>query len=158
MTQRAIKRVTEDIEQFCFNTAISALMEFYNFLSRITYPKMEVPFYKETLRDAMDNLALLLSPCAPHLGEALWEMLGHTPSISQVAWPTYDPAFVGHETVTVVVQINGKIKAKFNAQAAIPDELLQAKALSEPKVISAIAGQKIKKIFVVKGKLINIVL
>lgn len=159
MTQRTIKRVTEDIEKFSFNTAIAALMEFYNFLSHeMEHPQTAVPFYKETVRGAMDHLVLLLSPFAPHLGESLWEMLGHPPSISQVAWPSYDPAWVEDETVEVVVQINGRIKAKFNAQAATPDEVLQKRAFDEPKIIAAIAGRPIKKIFVIKGRLINIVL
>jgi leucyl-tRNA synthetase len=159
MTQRTIKKVTEDIEKFSFNTAISALMEFYNFLSReMVNPQTEVPFYKETVRGAMDHLVLLLSPFAPHLGESLWEMLGHSPSISQVAWPAYDPAYVEDEVVEVVVQINGKVRAKFNAGAATPDHVLQEKAFAEPKIIAAIEGKQIKKIFVVKGRLINIVL
>jgi leucyl-tRNA synthetase len=158
MTQRTIKRVTEDIEKFSFNTAISALMEFYNFLSRITHPQMEVPFYKETLRGAMDHLVLLLSPFAPHLCESLWEMLGHVPSISQVPWPCYDPAWVEDEMVEVVVQINGKVKAKFNAQAATADEVLQERAFAEPKIIAAVEGKQVKKVFVVKGRLVNIVL
>jgi leucyl-tRNA synthetase len=159
MTQRTIKRVTEDIEKFSFNTAISALMEYYNFLSsEIEYAITEESSYQEILGSAMDHLVLLLSPFAPHLGESLWEMLGHPPSISQVAWPSYDPAYVAYETVEVVVQINGKIKAKFNAQAGTSDDILQERALAEPKVATAVAGKQIKKVFVVKGRLINIVL
>ncbi|MEK7748210.1 MAG: leucine--tRNA ligase [Nitrospirota bacterium] len=161
MTQRTIKRVTEDTEKFCFNTAISGLMEFYNFLSheignRSVEEKDDLT-YQRVLRDAMEKLVVLISPFAPHLGEALWAHLGHLPSISQISWPVYDPAWTESETVEVVVQVNGKIKTKFIEAAGTDEEVLKKTALSDPKVITAIGNLPIKKIFVIKSQLINIV-
>ncbi|MEK7702737.1 MAG: leucine--tRNA ligase [Nitrospirota bacterium] len=161
MTQRTIKRVTEDTEQFCFNTAISALMEFYNFLSHEAATRSAVEredmAYRQVSRDAIENLVVLISPFAPHLGESLWAHLGYAPSISQVAWPQYDPAWVEEETVEVVVQVNGKNKAKFMEPAGTDEAVLKKKALSDAKVIAAIGDLPIKKIFVIQSRLINIV-
>jgi leucyl-tRNA synthetase len=161
MTQRTIKRVTEDTDQFCFNTAISALMEFYNFLSHEAATRSaeekEEAAYQKVLRAAMEHLVILLSPFAPHLGESLWEQLGHPPSISQVPWPSYDLAWTKEETLEVVVQVNGKIKTKFMESSGADEEALKKRALADPKVIAAIGNLSIKKIFVIKGKLINIV-
>jgi leucyl-tRNA synthetase len=161
MTQRTIKRVTEDIDHgFCFNTAIAALMEFYNFLSSElkTEPEGNDPHYQAVKRDAIEHLVILLSPFAPHLSETLWEMLGHPPSIGQTPWPSYDPSCVNEEIIEAVVQINGKVKAKFQSTLGLSDEGLQKQALLQPKVVAAIGDRPIKKIFVIKGQLVNIVL
>jgi leucyl-tRNA synthetase len=92
------------------------------------------------------------------LAESLWEDLGHSASILHVSWPVYDPAWIGEETIEVVVQINGKIKSKFNATAGTDEALLKETALLDPKVIVAIGGALVKKIFVIQGRLINIVI
>ncbi len=163
MTHRTIQKVTEDIAQgFQFNTAIAALMEFYNALSRDQSGPAptgdERPLHAEAFAQALDHLVLLLSPFAPHIAESLWETLGHSPSLLNVAWPSYDPAWIQEEIIEVVVQINGKVRNKFSAAAGSSDDLLRERALSDPKTQSWIGGQKIKKVFVVKGRLVNIVL
>ncbi|MCG3112438.1 MAG: leucine--tRNA ligase [Candidatus Manganitrophus sp. SB1] len=162
MTQRTIKRVTEDIEKgFQFNTAIAALMEFYNALSRdqSTAPpsQEEEQKHRAAYTEALDHLVLLLSPFAPHLSESLWEVLGHSPSILDVSWPSYDPAWTEEEIVEVVVQVNGKVRSKFAAPANAGEETLKERAVSDPKTQPWIEGHSIKKVIVVKGKLVNIV-
>ncbi|HZR45751.1 MAG TPA: leucine--tRNA ligase, partial [Candidatus Manganitrophaceae bacterium] len=163
MTHLTIRKVTEDIEEgFQFNTAIAALMEFYNALSRDQASPApigeEKPLHAAAFAEALDHLVLLLSPFAPHIAESLWELLGHDPSILDVPWPSYDPALIQEEEVEVVVQVNGKVRNKFSAPAGSSDDLLRERALSDPKTQSWIGDRKIKKVFVVKGKLVNIVL
>jgi leucyl-tRNA synthetase len=161
-THQTIQKVTEDLERFQFNTAIAALMSFYNDLSRdqaLPQPaKDEAPLYAAAFSEAIKHLVLLLSPFAPHLTEALWETLGNPPTILDVPWPAYDPALVKGETVEVVVQVNGKVRNRFSAPAGLEDDVLRERALSDPKTERWIAGKTIKKVIVVKGKLVNIVL
>ena len=162
MTHRTIKKVTEDIEKgFQFNTAIAALMEFYNALSReqsASPPSQEEErAYQAAFAEALDRLVLLLSPFAPHLSESLWDVLGHPPSVLNVAWPSYDPAWTEEEVVEVVVQVNGKVRSKFSAPAQAGEEMLKERAVSDSKTQAWIEGRPIKKVIVVKGKLVNIV-
>src|SRR5579884_120548 len=162
MTHRTIKKVTEDIEKgFQFNTAIAALMEFYNTLSRdqsATPPSQEeAQIHRAAFVEALDHLVLLLSPFAPHLSESLWEALGHSPSILEVAWPAYDPAWTEEEVVEVVIQVNGKVRSKFTAAASTGEEILKERAISDPKAQAWFEGRPIKKVIVVKGRLVNIV-
>jgi len=161
-THQTIQKVTEDLERFQFNTAIAALMSFYNDLSRdqaLPEPtKDEAPLYAAAFSEAIRHLVLLLSPFAPHLAEALWETLGNAPTILDVSWPAYDPFLVKGETVEVVVQVNGKVRNRFSAPAGLEDDVLRERALSDPKTERWTAGKKIKKVIVVKGKLVNIVL
>lgn len=162
ITHRTIKKVTEDIESgFQFNTAIAALMEFYNALSRdqsASPPSREATqAYRAVHTDALDHLVLLLSPFAPHLSESLWEVLGHPPSLLNVPWPSYDPAWTEEEVVEVVIQVNGKVRSKFTAPANSGEEALKEQAVSDPKTQPWIEGRPIKKVIVVKGKLVNIV-
>lgn len=162
LTHRTIWKVTEDIEKgFQFNTAIAALMEFYNALSRdqaLPPPEEKGDAYRHAYAEALDAMVLLLSPFAPHLGEALWEALGHAPSVLDVSWPSYDPERIQETVVEVVVQINGKVRNKFSAPAGTDDESLRNRALSDPKTQSWIGDRAVKKVFVVKGRLVNIVL
>ncbi|MFQ5949744.1 MAG: leucine--tRNA ligase [Nitrospiria bacterium] len=160
-THQTIQKVTEDLERFQFNTAIAALMSFYNDLSRDQAgPKpagSEIPLYAAALAEAMDHLVLLLSPFAPHLSETLWEALGHSPTILDVPWPVYDPVSAQREAVEIVVQINGKVRNKFSAPVGLEDDILWERALSDPKTRRWIDGKTIKKVIVVKGRLVNIV-
>ncbi|HLG21198.1 MAG TPA: leucine--tRNA ligase [Candidatus Manganitrophaceae bacterium] len=163
MTHRTIQKVTEDIEQgFQFNTAIAALMEFYNALSKDQAgPKPEGEEAKDhaaATAEALGHLVSLLSPFAPHAAESLWEALGHPPPILDRPWPSFDPEWIQEETVEVVVQINGKVRNKFSAPAGLGEDPLRERALADPKTQSWIQGRPIKKVIVVKGRLVNIVL
>jgi len=160
MTQRTIKKVTEDLDRFCFNTAIATLMEFYNALSRemVESTAWQAPSYPVVARVAMENFVILLSPFVPHIAESLWEKLGMPPSVSSEPWPVYDPAAIAEETVEVVVQINGKVRSRFTTGAHLSDDALQAMAFSDPKIIALLQDKPVKKVFVVQGKLVNIVI
>ncbi len=163
LTHQTIKKVTQDIESgYQFNTAIAALMSFYNGLSRDRSerpPETEdAPLYALAYTEAITQLLLLLSPFTPHLAESLWETLGHAPSIMNVPWPEYDEKAIAEETTQVVVQINGKVRHRFFAPADTADTVLKEQALSDTTILSWIEGKTIKKVFVIKSKLINIVL
>lgn len=144
---KTIKKVTEDIEGFRFNTAISQLMIFIN------------EAYKTDVlsRQAMENFVQLLSPLAPHIAEELWQRLGHQESISYVAWPTYEEALTVDAEVEIVIQVNGKIVCRASVAADADEEAMQQKAMSLTNVQEAIAGKTVRKVIAVKGRLVNIV-
>jgi leucyl-tRNA synthetase len=157
-THITIKKVTDDIErEFHFNTAVAALMEMVNEMYEYTangVSKDKLP----VLRAAMEALALLIAPLAPHAAEELWEALGHAPSIANAAWPQYDPAAIVASEVTVVVQVNGKVRSKLTLPAGSPDAVIEAAALADPRVNEYTSGKPLKKVIVVQGKLVNIVI
>jgi leucyl-tRNA synthetase len=136
--------VGERIDAFKFNTAISALMEFDK--------KME-----GAARVDLETMALLLAPFAPHLAEACWERLGKPPFVSGQAWPSYDPKLALGDTVTVAVQVNGKLRATFEAPRGTSEEQLKSTALAQPNVQKHIEGRPPRRVIVVKGTLVNVV-
>ncbi|MEK6775700.1 MAG: leucine--tRNA ligase [bacterium] len=156
-THQTIRKVTHDLDgRFHFNTAIAAIMELVNLL----LPIREDAFTEETLpvlRESLEALALMLAPFAPHIAEEMWEALGHTGGIGQVVWPEYDETIASEETVTVVVQINGKIRSRIEVPANSPDEMLREAALSDARVREFTDGKTVRKVIVVPGKLVNIV-
>ena len=108
-------------------------------------------------RTVLEPFVLLLTPYAPHLAEELWEKLGHKQSLARESWPAYDPALLVEETVQVVVQINGKIRDRLDVPAQISKDDLEKLALAHDRIKDAIAGKQVKKVIVVPGKLVNIV-
>ena len=150
LAHQTIKKVTEDIEGFKFNTAISQLMIFANELSRCDRSNPLFDTYCAIL-------VLLLSPFAPHISEELWEHLGHAPSIIQQPWPQFAPDLVRAETIEFVVQVNGKVRDRFEASADISEEEARKTALARENVQRFVAGKEPRKVVFVKGKLINIV-
>jgi leucyl-tRNA synthetase len=141
----AIKNVTERIEAFKFNTAIAALMEYTNALGTTSS------------RADLETLAVLLAPMAPHTAEAMWERLGHPPFVATQPWPTFDPALTVSESVTVAVQVNGKLRATFEAARGTPDDALKAQALAQANVQKFMDGKEPRRVIVVKGTLVNVV-
>lgn len=137
---KTIKRVTEDIERFHFNTALAALMEYMN--------SGEVD---------VETLVILLSPFAPHIAEELWEKLGHTESILKTPWPKWDPAALVQTTMTIVVQVNGKLRGEMDIPVDQAEEAIKEAAQKLEKVKVHTAGKEIKKIIYVPKKLVNIV-
>jgi leucyl-tRNA synthetase len=142
----AIKAVSERIEAFKFNTAISALMEFLNAIGQTA------------TRADLETLAVLLSPLAPHTAEAMWERLGKPAFCCTQTWPAFDPALAVSESVTVAVQVNGKLRATFEAARGTADDALKAQALSQPNVQKYTDGKEPRRVIVVKGTLVNVVL
>lgn len=156
-THFTIKKVTEDIErEFHFNTAIAALMELVNELYDFTAQGVsddKLP----VLRFAIEALILLIAPFAPHVAEELWESLGNTTGVAGTAWPSFDAGALVATEVTVVVQVNGKVRGKLTLPAGLSDQDIEAAALAEGKVREHLAGRTPKKVIVVQGKLVNVV-
>jgi leucyl-tRNA synthetase len=151
-THLSIRKVTEAIEGgFRFNTAISSVMELLN---QIRSPREVHP---AVLREALESILLLLSPIAPHFCEELWSRLGHAESIFQGEWPEVDPEALRVEEAEVVVQVNGKLRSRVTVPADAPAELLEERARGDAKVKSFLGDREIRKVIVVPGKLVNIV-
>jgi leucyl-tRNA synthetase len=144
---QTIQKVTEDLDALRFNTAIAAMMEFANFLM----PLIVRP------RSVVETLVLLLSPFAPHLAEELWSALGHSETLAYEAWPAYDPALTRADMVEIPVQVNGKLRSKVQVPAGTNEEGLRTAALGDDRIRTLIDGKTIRKVIVVAGKLVNIV-
>jgi leucyl-tRNA synthetase len=172
-THETIREVTGDIEErMHLNTAVSWLMklvnELYTFSETTPHgqPSKNAPatapagFRTQTvavMREALDALVLMVSPFAPHMGEELWQMLGHDEGLARAGWPVFDEAVARADQVVVPVQINGKLRARVTAPAELPDSELQDLVLADAVVRSHIAGKTIRKIVVAKGPLVSIV-
>jgi leucyl-tRNA synthetase len=146
---KTIKDVTKDIESFSFNTAIARLMEYVNIL----YENRE----QVTGYGLRENLLVLLSPFAPHMTEELWHLLGNQDSIHSQPWPKFDPELAKDEMLTVVIQINGKLKDRLIVAPGTPELQIKDQALALGKVKSSLEGKQTVKIVYVKDKLVNIV-
>lgn len=144
---QTVKKVTEDFEALHFNTAISQLMVFIN----EAYKAPVLP------KSYIEGFVKLLAPITPHIAEELWEKLGHTESIAYEAWPAYDEAKLVDDEIEIVVQINGKVRAKLMVPADANREALQEIAMGNTKVQEQIDGKTIRKVIAVPGKLVNIV-
>ncbi|HMB68721.1 MAG TPA: class I tRNA ligase family protein, partial [bacterium] len=144
---RTIRKVHEDVERVRFNTAIAALMEYVNVLT------------KAETATAEDKrvLTLLLSPFAPHWGEEVWSRLGHDASLANEPWPEFDPELARAEMLTIVVQVNGKVRSRFDVDPDLPPDDVKAQALADDAVIRHLEGKTPRKVIVVPGRLVNIV-
>jgi leucyl-tRNA synthetase len=147
----AIKEVSEDLEEYQFNTAIAGLMKLSNALAEAEIP--DSPVYAEGIR----TLVLLLAPFAPHMAEELWQALGGTDSVHRQAWPTYDPAALVADTVTIVVQVNGKLRGSFEAPADVTPQEQERLALQSEAAQRYLQGMTPKRVIVVPKKLVNLV-
>lgn len=147
LLNKTIKKVTEDTASLNFNTAISQMMIFINEVSK----HKKIPHY------VWYNFVKLLNPYAPHLAEELWQKMGNDESIAYSHWPMFVEKFCVDQTCTVVVQVNGKLRGKFEAEAGTSKEELERLALSNEGAIRNIEGKEIKKIITVPDKLVNIV-
>lgn len=145
---KAIDGVGHDMAGLRFNTAIAKVTELNNYLTKAGGP---VP------RTVAERLVLLVAPLAPHIAEELWRRLGHTGTVVHEDFPVADPAYVVDETVTCVVQVKGKVKARLEISPSIADEDLEKLALSDPGVVAALNGAGIRKVIVRAPKLVNIV-
>ena len=156
-THQTIHKVTRDIEdRFHFNTAISAVMELFNSMSSIDIEKVSDDRLP-VIRLAMESLTLLLSPIVPHFAEELWAELGHESSVLLAPWPRYREDALIKEELQIVIQVNGKLRSRFQVAADTDEETIKDLALSDVRVQKFIDPQGIKKVIVVKNKLVNIV-
>jgi len=147
LLHKTIKKVTEDIENLKFNTAISFLMIFLNELEK----------EKEISSTHYSQFLILLSPFAPHITEELWKTLGNKKSIHLQSWPEYNPKLILDSEINMVIQINGKLRDQIKVPAGISEDEARKLALESEKIQKWIDGKEIKKIIFVKGKLVNIV-
>jgi leucyl-tRNA synthetase len=156
-THQTIQRVTDSIEQnFHFNTAISAVMELINQAGTALGNEKEA-VDDSVLKEALETTMLLLFPMVPHICSELWQLSGHSDQLDQASWPGYDAEAAKEEEITLVVQVNGKVRSRLCVVADTVDEQLQQLALADEKVQKFIGGKEPKKIIVVKKKLVNIV-
>ncbi len=153
-THQVIRKVTEDLEEFSFNTAVAAIMEQRNALQQA---RREMNVSLATWTEAVDSLLLLLAPTAPHISEELWSLRGGSYSVHQQAWPTWDAEIVKEESIVLIVQINGKVRDRITVPADTPEQEMQKIALASENVHRLLGDQEPRKVIVVKGKLVNIV-
>ena len=157
-THQTIRKVTTDIEdRFHFNTAISAVMELVNAIYAVTRPAAENKIALAVIREALEAAVLLLAPIVPHMTEELWQMLGHETSVADVAWPEFDPAIASEEAMTIVVQINGKLRSRMTVPVDEEAEKIKADALTDEKIVALTKNATIVKVIYVPKKLVNIV-
>jgi leucyl-tRNA synthetase len=142
---KTIKKVTDDIENFKFNTAISAMMIYVNGIDEIPEQADWEMFLK------------VLSPFAPHIAEELWSQLGHQDLIAVAPWPAYDLKLTVDAEVEVVLQVLGKIKDKIRVPKDLPEEEIKRRALENEKVMAALVGKTVRQVIVVPNRLVNIV-
>ena len=155
VTHQAIKKVSEDMATLGFNTAIAALMEAINQFYKL---KEQDGFTSiDTWRFSIESLLQLLAPFAPHITEELWQQLGHEESIHISQWPTYDESLLVQDTVTVVVQVNGKLRGEVEVAADAAESEVVATAQTNEKVAGYLQGQTIRKTIYVTNKLVNFV-
>jgi leucyl-tRNA synthetase len=144
---KTVKKVTDDYEKLAFNTAISQMMIFVN----------EVYKVGKCPKEYAEGLIKMLSCITPHIGEEIWSIFGHNETIAFESWPTYDESQLVEDTIEVVVQINGKVKAKLNIAVDEPQESVMEKAFADEKVKETVEGKNIVKQIYVPNKIVNIV-
>jgi leucyl-tRNA synthetase len=152
---RTLKKVTEDIDRFRFNTAVAALMAFGNVL--VEYLRQPGGGRRETFEEAFGFMLLMLSPMAPHLAHELWEQRGRGGMLATEPWPAWDPRLVEEETVTMVVQVNGKVRDRIEVPADIDTETAAALARSSAKVAAYLNGRPVVNVIARPPNLVNLV-
>lgn len=153
-THQTIRRVSEDMESFSFNTAVAAIMELRNALND---GRKAANVSQLAWKEAVDTLLLLLAPIAPHITEELWAQRGHTYSIHQQPWPQWAADVAKEDAITLIVQVNGRVRDKLEVPADLDDEAVKQIALSSDKTQGWLDGKEPRKVIVVRGKLVNIV-
>ena len=159
---QTIKKVYSDLDIFKFNTAIAALMTFTNHLNREWEDWPESPTPRDGLdaalwRESIEKFLIMVAPFAPHLAEELWERAGHEYSIHNQLFPRWDDELAAQEVITLVVQVNGKLRDKLTVPADIPDEEAKRRALASPRVQDYINNKEVARTVYVPGRLVNVV-
>jgi len=144
---KTIQEVTEDIENFKFNTAIASLMELTNAIYQLGCDK-----------EVFSNLIIMLSPFVPHFSEDLWQRLGNKESIFKREWPEYEPGILIEENILIVIQVNGKVRSKIEVPADISEDKLKKLVLADEKLKPWIQNKPLKKFIIVPKKLVNVVI
>ncbi|MEX1272046.1 MAG: leucine--tRNA ligase [Acidimicrobiia bacterium] len=150
---RMVRNVTEDIDRFSFNTAVAHLMTFANTLQA----GLRAGLAREVHSEAIRLVLLLLSPMAPHLSHELWERLGHGPMLATEPWPTWNPDLVARDVVTMVVQVNGKVRDRIEVSADIDAETAERTALASERIQEWVEGKPIRKVVARPPNIVNVV-
>jgi leucyl-tRNA synthetase len=145
---RTIDAVSSDMANLRFNTAIARITELNNEVTKLEGP---------TPRVVADPLVLMLAPLVPHIAEELWQRMGHEDSIVYAAFPEADPAYLVEDTIELPVHVNGKMRSSVTVAADASEEAIKEAALADAKVIERMAGKDVRKLIVVPGRLVNIV-
>jgi leucyl-tRNA synthetase len=154
---KTIRKVTEDIERFHFNTAISAIMELVNEIYISDVKDNTDENSRSVMREATETVVLLLSPFVPHFSEELWKVLGHQESIIGTPWPDYDREAIVEEEILIVIQVNGKLRDRITLPASYGEEEVKAWALKSERIQKLLEGKEIRRVILVPRKLVNIV-
>jgi leucyl-tRNA synthetase len=153
LRHKTIKRVTADLERMQFNTAVAAMMEYVNELTA----KDAKGNTKGATREDLTTLVKLVGPYAPHMGDEAWEKLGGTGFLIQQPWPSFEEALTQDAVVSLAVQVNGKLRGNLEVAREAADDDVRAQALALPNVAKHLEGKTVRKVIVVKGKIVNIV-
>jgi leucyl-tRNA synthetase len=151
-TNRLIKKITDDLEAFRFNTSIAALMEHTNYLLAVRGRVGDGEWH-----EALRTFVTVLSPFAPHHAEELWAEMGEEYSVHEQAWPGYEEALIQAPEITLVVQVNGKLRDRIDAPADISEEAAKELAVSSARVRPHLEGKELRKSIYVPGRLVNLV-
>jgi leucyl-tRNA synthetase len=151
---RAIDGVSADIEAFHFNRAVARVHELANAIGEFSAGDEADGW---ALREALQSLIALAGPMMPHLGEEMWQALGHDGLLADHAWPEAEPALLVEDTVTIPVQVNGKLRARVDMARGAANDDVEAAALADDNVRRAIDGKAVRKVIVVPDKIVNIV-
>lgn len=158
LTHKAIAEVTESLEGFQFNVAIAKLRSFNNDLAKIDMANLsDDPSLAWALREAVSSMVQMWNPLIPHMTEELWRALGHTESLVKTPWPTSDASLVMDDTVTLPVQVNGKLRATVTLPKDADKATIESLAMAEENVQKFLAGKEIRKVIVVPGRVVNVV-
>ncbi len=153
-----IRKVSEDIEKrYHLNTAISSIMEFFNQIKKENQNLRKTPEGMKILKEALEKLVLILAPFAPHVCEEIWERMGHRTLLIRSPWPSYDSQLAREEEVTIVVQVNGKLRDKFEAERDLPEDQIKERALGLSRIQNLVADKEIRMVIYIKNRLVNIV-
>jgi leucyl-tRNA synthetase len=154
LLHQTVRKCHSDLDRFRFNTAIAVLMELTNHLNKVW---ADSSVDSKTWDGCTEKLLLMLAPMAPHMTEELWEMKGHPYSIHQQDFPTWDDDLAAEDVITLVIQVNGKVRDKIEVSANIEESEAQALAMASPKIQGFVAGKSVVKSVYVPGRLVNVV-
>jgi leucyl-tRNA synthetase len=159
-SHKAIAGVTDDIERFRFNRAVARLYELTNAIADASRERAGAnrdDGFAWALREALESLTRLIGPMMPHFGEEVWQRLGHAAMLVDTPWPEFDPALVVDATVTMAVQVNGKLRSTVDLPRDADKGEAETAALADPKVQRAMGGKPVRKIVIVPNRIINVI-
>jgi leucyl-tRNA synthetase len=153
LTHKTVHQVGEDLDRFHFNKAVARIREFSNFIGEFDAK----PEFGWVLREALEALVRLIGPMMPHLAEELWSQLGHTKLLAEAPWPIVDPSLLTEDSVTIAVQLNGKLKGTIELAKDCPQAEAEKAALEVAGIVAGLAGKPPRKVIVVPNRIVNVV-